>query len=375
MRVCHFSATAVEGHYFRDLSRELTRVGVSITCGSLSAQASPRWLATLPGVGYFSLGVNSRARYPRAIARLAALLCAHRIDILQTHLFDGGLVGIAAARLARVPLVIVMRHHLDQHQLLGRPLHIRIDRMMAHLADHVVVPSHAVRQHMIVHELIRPECIEVIHHGLDVDAFASGLREGADRVRQEFNLGNAFVIGSVGRLVDGKGFTTLLAAVRLLKQEVHKLRVLIVGDHPEPANQALLAREIAYLGLEDQVIFAGHRSDVAACMQAMDVLAHPSQSEAFGQVLIEAMAVGTPIVASDVGGIPEVVKDGTTGILVPATDTEALAKAIATLYRDDGLRRTYGRAGIRRVRNHFTARQMAQRHLDCYRRCLWCKDN
>jgi glycosyltransferase involved in cell wall biosynthesis len=366
MRVCHFSATTLEGHYFRNMARGLSSHGVQVIAGSLNSAPLPGWWKKDPhGVACFSLGASSRTRYPAAVLRLAQLLRRRHVDVLQTHLFDGAAVGIPAARMARVPLLIVTRHHCDEHWLLSRPLHVRIDRAMTRLADRVIVPSAAVRELMVAREHSDASRIEIIHHGLDIDEFTPeiGARQ---RIRGEFGLGNSFVVGSVGRLVPGKGLNDLFAAASLLRPTVDRLRILILGDHPDHTNRLAIVHDAERLGLGDDVIFAGHRSDVAACMQAMDVLAHASLSEALPLVLIEAMAVGLPVVASDVGGVPEIVQANRTGLLVPPHDPTALANAITTLYRDSELRRRYSAEARLVARERFTAERMVREHLDCY---------
>jgi glycosyltransferase involved in cell wall biosynthesis len=369
LRVCHLSATALNGHYFRTMARGLSAEGAGVKLVSLGEVAPPPWWpGDLDGVDYLALGCPSRYRYPWAVLRLARLLRRWRIDVLQTHLFDGAMVGIPAARLARVPLLIVTRHHYDQHWRLSRRLHVRVDRLMARLADRVIVPSRAVRELMVSREGGDGSRIQVIHHGLDSDEFAAEA-EGRD-IREELGLGDAFVVGCVGRLDAGKGLAHLLAAAGRLQPEIADLRVLIVGAHPDPANRQAILLEARRLELEDRVVLTGQRGDVAACMAAMDVLAHPSLSEALGQVLIEAMAVGLPVVASDVGGIPEVVRAGQTGLLVPPGDPVALADAIMTLYRDPALRGRYAAEGRSVARRRFSAERMVAEHLDCYRRWL-----
>ncbi len=175
-----------------------------------------------------------------------------------------------------------------------------------------------------------------------------------------------FVAGCVARLEPGKGFDTLLTAAHLLHRSVPDLRVLIVGDHPDPENRRTVQRQIEQLSLTDTVVLAGWRSDIATCMRAMDVLAHPSRTESFGQVLIEAFAAGTPVVASDVGGIPEIVTPGQTGELVPAADPGALADAIRKLYDSPELRQEYVAAASVAAQERFTSQLMADRHLQYY---------
>lgn len=369
MRVCHLSGTHVGSHYFRDLALGLNDRGVQSLWVTLPEADAPPWLEPSGAIRYASLGTSSRRHYPAAVVRLARMLRAHRVDILQTHLFDAAIVGIIAGRLARVPLVIVTRHHLDHHHLLKRPVHVELDRVTARLADRVIVPARAVREHMVSVERVSAAKIEVIHHGLNLQEFGPDPAAGA-RIREEFGLAGAFVVGYVGWLEPTKGLYGVLDAASALRARIANLRVLVLGDHPDAGLREAVLEEIQRRGLMREVILAGHRSDVAACMQAMDVLAHPSRSEALPQVLIEAMAVGTPVVASAVGGVDEIVAADQTGTLIPPADSEALTGAIERLYRDRKLRERYSQAGVLRARSCFDAPRMVQQHYDCYARWL-----
>lgn len=368
IRVCHFCSTSVDTHYFRTLARGLGDYGISVSFATLGSAPAPSWLAETPGAGYVALGARSRRQYWAATLRLVSALRAKRVDILQTHLFDAGAVGILAGRLARVPLIVLMRHHLDQHQLLRRPIHTELDRLMARLADHVVVPGNAVRQHMATIERIDPSRIEVIHLAIDPDTFVPQAQAAA-RIRQRLGAQDAFLVGAVGRLDPGKGFEDLVAASKALPAEID-LRVVIVGDHPDPIRHTALEAEIARLGLAGKVELVGHQEEIAAWMRAMDVLVHPSLSEAFPQVVMEAMAVGTPVVATDVGGVPELVVPGSTGVLVAPRDPNGLAAAIMQLYRDPDLRRRYSEASAARIADHFSAAAMVAHYADRYHQWL-----
>jgi glycosyltransferase involved in cell wall biosynthesis len=319
----------------------------------------------LDDVEYCCLGVSSRWQWPLAIVRLARLLLKKRIDILQTHLYDAGILGIAAARIARPPLVIVTRHHLDQVHMIGTRFHVAIDRWMARAADWVVVPSEAVRVFMASHERVSEDRIAVVHYGFD---FESWTATDADRqrVRAEFGFSSEFVIGCVGSFSATKGQVCLLEAVKALLPQIPQIRVLLLGT----GNRAPVDRAIRAMELTDHVTFAGFRSDVPACMRAMDLLVHPSVSESFCQVLVESQAVGTAVVACRVGGIPEVVKDGETGVLVPPADAEAIRAAILDLYRHPELRQRLAAAGPADVRTRFKAERMVAQYVDCYDRWL-----
>src|SRR4051794_38689628 len=146
VRICHFSATTLEGGIFRQCAEGFARAGHEFHCGTLAEHPPPRWAKEVPPAGYFALRTTRRRGWPAAAVRLARYLRRHRIDVLETHLVYGALVGTAAARLARTPLLVHMRHHIDDVRLLGTDLHVAVDRLLANAADEVVVPSHAARR-------------------------------------------------------------------------------------------------------------------------------------------------------------------------------------------------------------------------------------
>lgn len=331
---------------------------------TLSEKTPPTWLQELDGTSYFSLDAPSRAGYAKAVIRLARLLRKERIDLLQTHLFDAGLVGVLAVQLARIP-VIVTRHHLDQAFLIGTRLHIALDGWMARKADRVVVLSQAVRNHLITAENIEAESIEVNYQGFDFENLSPSEAD-RQRIRAEFNFTSEFVIGCVGQLFKTKGHFYLLSAVKQLLPDIPEIRVLLLGT----GDRALVEAMVDELGLKERVIFAGYRSDAAACMSAMDLVVHPSLSEAFCQVLIEAMAVGTAVVSTEVGGAAEVITQGETGVLVPPADANAIAQAVLRLYRDRGRQREIAAAGQTSVRQRFTVPRMVAQQIECYQRLL-----
>ena len=333
-------------------------------CGSLSDTPPPSWLPEEQG-RYFCFNADSRVRYPGAIARLAGLLRRERIDILQTHLFDAGVVGVLAARLARRPLAVVTRHHMDDVLLGGTRFHVAIDRWMAKKAARVVVPSRAVRNHMTSRERLNGERIEVIHYGFDFQAL-SATDDDRRRVRAEFGLGSEFVIGCIARFFRNKGHAYLISAMEGIVEAVPQARLLLLGG----GDKAEVERMVRERKLEKHVIFAGHRKDVPACIRAMDVVVHPSLSEAFCQVIIETMGVGTALVATDVGGASEAVTSRETGMLVPPAAPAAISEAVLELYQDPGLRGKIAAAGQKNVRERFTVERMVGKQIECYERLL-----
>jgi glycosyltransferase involved in cell wall biosynthesis len=343
----------------------LVGAGWTVYCANLRAGPEPHWLQSLSGASHLSLDADALRHYPAAIVRLARFLRRERIDVLQSHLFDGGVVGVLAARLARTPLVIVTRHHTDQVLLVGTKLHVQLDRWMARAADGVVAVSNAVRDHLVSKDGVDATPIEVIYLGFDFDRLQEEAAEG-ERVRCELALSDGFVIGCVAQLYETKGQSYLITALAELIDRIPDAKLLIVGG----TDRTRLEAQARKLGVFDRVVFAGHRRDVPACLRAMNVVVHPSLSEAFSQVVIEAMASGTPLVSTDVGGAREVIEDGETGLLVPPADVAAIVTAVLRLHGDGRLRMRLSQAGRLSVTSRFTVDRMVERQLDCYRRWL-----
>ncbi len=364
LRVCHLCGTTLESHYFRNLGRGLAASGVHVFGASLTDPDPPGWLKNAPS-DYLFLNAPTKPRLPGAAIRLARWLKARRIDVLQTHLFEGAIVGLAAARLARTPLTIVTRHHTDEMWIVGTLPHRWADRLITHFADHVVGLSQAVGRHMIAREGADPSKVEILPQGFDYDAL-SATDEDRRRVRAEFGFEDAFVVGCVARFFRTKGHVYLLAAARQLAREIPNLQILLLGGGDRTAIEAVIREN----GLEDRVVFAGYRSDVPACLRAMDVVVHPSLTEAFCQAVIEALAAEAPLVVTNVAGAPEAVTDGVHGLLVPPADPEAIVKAVLRIYRDPAQARRMAAAGRRRVMAEFTIDRMVRAQIDCYRRWL-----
>jgi glycosyltransferase involved in cell wall biosynthesis len=364
VRICHFSATALEGAYFRHLSDGFARAGHEYHCGTLGHHRPPRWVATAPPAGYFALGTTRRRGWPAAAVRLARHLRRHRIDVLQTHLVHGAVVGTMAARLASTPLLVHMRHHIDDVRLSGGNLHVALDRILAFVADEIVVPSYAARRYLADVERIDPTRITVIHLGFDLDTMP-GSSDDRTRIRRELGLDGHFVVGCVARMSPNKGHTFLFDAVRGLSDDLPDIRLVLVGEgDPRPYEQQARAA-----GIEERTVFLGERSDVPACLRAMDVVVLPSLSESFSQVIIEALAAERPLVATDVGGAREVIADGDNGLLVPPRDSGAIRQAVRRIATDDALRRRLEHRSRPSVQR-FPVSAMVDQHLALYAEAL-----
>lgn len=304
----------------------------------------PTWIVDMPKI-------RRRPTAPWSLARgaldLVRLIRHEKIDIVHSNAMRASVYAAAAAQLARRPFVWHVRDiHTERLYL----------RLMRWLCDRAIAISRAVAAPI--------PClnkVQVIYNGVDVVPFD---RASGQLFRAEIDVGpDQPLVGIVGRVWPWKGHRQFLAAVARVAPRHPQARFVVVGDVLFPAQQNYLDELRAHtseLGLSDRVVFVGHRQDIPEVMAGLDLLVHASQAEPFGRVLIEAMAARRAVVAFADGGVPEIVVNGLTGLLVPSGDEAGLASAIDQLLMDPGRLRTMGRAGRRRVEQLFTVDQMAR---------------
>lgn len=315
------------------------------------------------GVDTHALGATGKWHYPTAVAGLWKYLRRTRPDIVQTHLFYPSVLGLMAGSAARTPIKIVTRHH-SHFATLNHPLHRRVDRLQARWADRVVAPSAAVKQGMVRYEHVPASKITVARYGYDFTVLRPSLSADARRdLRAELAGVAATVVAIVSRLDPGKGHRYLFAAIPQVLESHPSCRFLLVGTGPLRAELGRLADE---LGIAQAVSFLGWRDDAWRVMEASDLVVHASLHEAFCSVIIEAMALERPLVATDVTAAPEQVENRISGILVPARDSGALATAVIELLDDPDRARAMGEAARRRVKGEFNFPKMMALYESIY---------
>ncbi|HYB27420.1 MAG TPA: glycosyltransferase [Solirubrobacteraceae bacterium] len=276
----------------------------------------------------------------RPWTRLLRLLAREQIDVIHAHMPRASVPGSILARLARVPVVISHEHG---SMLDGKVMRPFLDRnVVGRLSTAVLAVSEWDRQQLIERERLRPDLIRVFPNAIPPPPEG----DGAAPREVELPPGTA-LIGAIGRLYEEKGYDCLIRAVALLKTRGLSVRCVIAGIGPE--EQRLL-QMIAKLGVAEEIRMLGHREDVPDIVRALDVAVLPSRREGSPLALIEYMALGAPIVATAVGGVPELITDGVHGLLVPPRDSEALAAAIERLLEDRGLARRLGAQAQERQR-------------------------
>jgi glycosyltransferase involved in cell wall biosynthesis len=300
----------------------------------------------------------------RGMLALSQRLHDEEVDLLHTHtLAAANALGRLAARWAKIPSVSHL--HIENYfRPATRWLLRGADNRTARSAAALVAVSEDTKR--AYERQGYPKRIEVVYNGVPLDGAepSNSLLLGS-ALRAELGIPDgAPLVGEIGRLCDVKGQRELIAALAQLPDA----RAVLVGADIEQggAFQTSLEDDAERLGVRDRVVFTGRRDDTTGLLAELDVLALPSWTEGLPLVVLEAMAQRRPVVATPVGGTPEVVVDGETGLLVPPRDPDALAAALRRLLADPGLRQRMGEAGYERVRERFSADAMTRRVLAIY---------
>jgi glycosyltransferase involved in cell wall biosynthesis len=326
------------------------------------------------GVPYLHLPALQRELAPRsdlaATRSIRAVIRNREADVLHTHTAKAGATGrIAAAVAGRMrPGAVVHTYH--GHVLSGYfdPRRERVfrvlERALAHVTDALIAVSPEVRDDLVQLKIAPRSKFAVIPYGFDLDARVDGSAERRRDTRERLQIpGDAFVLGWAGRLTAIKRPLDLIRVTAGVEGAV----LLLVGDGEERAAMESLAAEA---GISDRVRFLGYRDDLGSLYAAFDVFLLTSANEGAPVVVIEALAAGVPVVATDAGGTASVVDAGETGLIAPVGAVEELQAAVERLRQDDALRTSMGRLGARRMRERFSVERMVDDTEHLYGRIL-----
>ena len=281
----------------------------------------------------------------RAVVSLIRLIRAEKPDIVYTHTSKAGIVGRIAARIARVKVII---HEPHGHIFTGyygkfkSSIFVGLERWFGRYANRLVMLTENERTDHLHYRIAPEDKFITIHSGVDYVPMLNDNSElGA--LRTPLCIGrDAKVIGTLGRLVEVKGQIYLIDAMPAILSRVPNAHLVLIGSGP--LQEELQCRATG-LGVSANVHFAGYRKDVTACLKDIDLFVLPSLNEGMGRVLVEAMVMRLPVVASDVCGIKDLVHDGRNGRLVPAEDPKAIAEAVTEILIDPDLARRMGDEG------------------------------
>jgi len=347
------------------LTRHLDPKHYEVSVISLSAKVGGLLNFRRAGIPVTSLMIDGIKEIYK-LPKLRACLSAAKPDIVQTHLQVANVVGRLTAFSLRVPVVISTVQNTYPRSQWPAML---LDRWLAPLTDQVIAVSEPTRQFVINQERVSEDKVTCIHNCIDVEEVDRAANQPLPPQVEEIRQRGDLIIAVVGRLVAQKGHRYLLEAAESVINAVPRAQFVFAGQGALREELCTSARD---LGLDDHVTFLGWLPPEVTLrlLWEADLFAMPSLREGFSLALLEAMATKTAVVATKVGGVPDVVVPGQTGMLVPPRDPTALSKAIVPLLQDADLRRQVGDRGRRRVEADFSVSYMVSSIEALYERLL-----
>ena len=334
-----------------ELALRMAQRGHRVTLGVLKAQGS--LVDCLRGSGvtvevFHPRGGLDSPRGLLAVLRLSRYLRHRHFEVVHSHDLWSNLMGVAAARLAGVPVIVSSQRDLS-HDAWYQGWRRAWMRRVQNWSSAVLVNSHAIRGKLVAQEGLNSAKIRVIHNGVDT----ARSRPDSDLRQKLFSgLDACKLVVLVGNMVsDVKGHSCLIAAAPAVLREFPDARFVLVGDGPLRSE---FEKTVMKTGVIDKFLFLGYRSDVPEILACCDLAVLPSRAEGFPNAALEYLAAGLPTVASNVGGIPELIEDGVTGRLVPPEDAPALSAAILSLLREPEKARQMGSNGRALVARDFS---------------------
>lgn len=316
------------------------------------------------GIPVVDLGMKRKWRLD-AFVRLWRLLRTLQPQIVHTWMFHANLPGRLLARLAGVPIIIGSEHTMGQEHW----WRLLLNRLTIGLVDRVICVSPQVADFAKRQIGLPDSKLVMIANGVEVERFAAAIPKAVARRRFHLPI-DGTIVGAVGRPRPVKGYRYLIDAFQLCQPGQSTLYLVFVGNGPE---RPALIEQVQRAGLTERVFFLDDQQDIPTVMATFDLLALPSLWEGMPMVALEAMAARLPVVATAVGGTPDLVIDNETGILVPPADPPALAAAIQVLVQDPARRHLLGEAGYRRVCTLFSIQQNVAQTEMLYKELLMHK--
>jgi glycosyltransferase involved in cell wall biosynthesis len=308
------------------------------------------------------------------ISRLKKIIKTKDVQIVHSQGGRADFFARIAARIANVPIIISSMAMLVEGYDVSRSrkgLYVLIDRWTERWVNKFTVLSEAMRRSLIERHKIPPENIVKIYNGIEIEEYNPDLKEVKNKKlegKRALGLKNDVpVIGAIGRLVWQKGFEYLIRAAPEVLKKCPEARFLIVGEGPLK-NKLILTGE--KLNVADRITFTGFRSDIKEILASIDVLAMPSLLEGLPMVLLEAMAMAKPIVATRIDGITEVLENSKTGLLVPAKNSHALAEAIVGILDDKAKANFFGQNAREAAKEKFSVKKMVEQIELAYEKLL-----
>ncbi len=350
------------GIYTVNLARYLAKAGASVTVASSGGDLEGRLREE--GVEHFHLDIKTKTELGpavwKALPRLNRLVRDGGYDILHAQTRVAQVLACVSGKITGRPYISTC-HGFFRYKRLGR-------KLFPCWGDRVIAISESVRRHLVDDFGFPAERVKLVFNGIELENYPSGGPEKDTDLLDSIGLArDATVIGSVGRLSSVKGYKYLVAAFGDLTSGPGRLQLLIVGDGPE---KDILREQVSRLGLDENVFMVPGGASLGKYLGLMDVFCLPSVHEGLGLALMEAMASGRACVASDVGGLSELITHEKDGLLVPPEDPRALSESIARLTNDVSLRESFGKKAREKAARNFSIEESVTKTMEVYREVI-----
>lgn len=346
--------------YLLTLSSGMKKAGHNVFLASAGGELKDRFRQE--GIECISIPMNTKKELsPKILFSLFELIRKNKrfnFQIIHAHTRTTQVLGRLLSARLKIPYLSTC-HGFFKRRILRS--------LYGCWGDKVIAISDPVKEHLEKDFAVRPEDIAVIHNGIDIGRFAGGMKGERAKTKEDPGSGEGPVIGIVARLSDVKGHIYLIEAMQDILREFPLAKLLIVGEGKEKERLQARSRQ---LGIFESIIFHPSVADTREVLMSMDLFAMPSLKEGLGLGIMEAMASGLAIVASAVGGINSLIKDGVNGLLVEPKDTGVLADRIKSLLRDPGQRRMLGDNARDSVARNFSQDKMVSQTEGVYLKCL-----
>lgn len=349
-----------------NLAKELDDLGLNnyVVCLNNPKDPHIELVNEAKKIGIYAESVVSRGKLDlRTIFQIRALLKKYKIDVLHCHDYKTNLFGFFAAKGLNITLVTT--NHLWTKATRALRFYEFLDGYLIRYFNKIIAVSEKIKKE-IIERGVPEEKIVIIYNGIDLNSFSHNV--DTQSLKKEFNLnGSGPIIGTVGRLSIEKGIIYLLYAAKEVLRNFPDARFLIVGEGP--LRKELIGK-VKELEIDENVIFTGMRRDMANIYSLFDFCVSSSLREGLPLVILEALAMKKAVIATDVGGISTIIKDGETGILLKPRDWQGLARAIINLINNRHKTNTLGERGQNLVRENFSAKTMAVQYKQVYEEVL-----
>ena len=334
-----------------EIARHLRKEGYEVTVGCMKADGPLKTTLHDAGLECVEFPVRTSLLRPSTLVqmlKLVAFIRRRRLQVVHTNDLYSNLFAVPAAWLARVPVIISSRRDLARSWWYT-PVRRKILRRVQDLSTRILVNSEAVRQELLVRDSFAAERIHVVYNGIDTEKFTQ-VSPDRERLFPGISANHKLIIMVSNMHTAMKGHGDLIEAAQTVRVTCPEARIILAGDGE---MRQFFEDQVKAAGLREMFVFLGHRSDIPALLACCDIGVLASRSEGLPNAVLEYMAAGLPVVATAVGGVPEIIEDEVNGLLIPPENPAALAAAILRLLKDERLCKTLGKAARERTLSQF----------------------